>query len=40
MESPLTNLFIKEETHGFIVLRHLNWDSYNWIAITPKGSVA
>ncbi len=38
MESPL-NLFVKEETHGFAVYRHLNWDNYNWVAITPKGSV-
>jgi len=33
------NLFVKEETHGFTVYRHLNWDSYNWVAITPVGSI-
>ncbi len=38
MESAL-NLFIKEETHGFTVQRHLNWDFYNWVAITPVGSI-
>jgi len=32
-------LFIKDETHGFTVLRHINWDSRNWVAITPVGSV-
>ncbi len=39
MESTLRNLYIKEETHGFTVQRHLNWDDYNWVAITPVGSV-
>ncbi len=33
-------LSYKEETHGFIVKRYLNWDDYNWIAITPKGSIS
>ncbi len=39
MESTLRNLYIKEETHGFTVYRNLNWDDYNWVAITPVGSV-
>ncbi len=36
----MESYFIKEETHGFIVKRYLNWDDYNWIAITPKGSIS
>lgn len=39
MESPLNNLFVKRETHGFTVYRHLNWDDNNWVAITPAGSI-
>jgi hypothetical protein len=39
MEGNLKELFIKVETHGFTVLKHINWDSLNWVAITPKGSV-
>jgi len=39
VEGALTNLFIKHETHGFTVYRHLNWDDYNWVAITHAGSV-
>jgi len=39
MESTIKNLFVKEQTHGFTVQRHVNWDFYNWVAITPKGSI-
>jgi hypothetical protein len=39
VEGALKNLLVKEETHGFTVYRHLNWDDFNWVAITPKGSV-
>ena len=39
MEGTLKSLFVNEETHGFTVQRHLNWDDYNWVAITPVGSV-
>ena len=40
MESPIgSNLFLDEETHGFKVKRHVNWDFKNWVAITPMGSV-
>jgi hypothetical protein len=27
------------ETHGFTVNKHVNWDYFNWVAITPKGSI-
>jgi hypothetical protein len=39
VEGALKELFMKVETHGFTVFRHLNWDDYNWVAITPVGSV-
>jgi hypothetical protein len=34
-----SNLFLDEETHGFKVKRHINWDSQNWVAITPVGTI-
>jgi len=33
------NLYIQIETHGFTVKKHLIWDDFNWVAITPIGSV-
>jgi hypothetical protein len=50
MESPLSNkkvdiksiarrVFTSVETHGFTVNKHVNWDDFNWVAITPIGSV-
>ena len=39
MEGALKELFVAVKTHGFTVYRHLNWDDYNWVAITPVGSV-
>ncbi len=39
MEGVLKNLFTKIETHGFAVQKHINWDDYNWVAITPAGSI-
>ncbi|BFI75449.1 hypothetical protein [Sulfurisphaera ohwakuensis] len=35
----IKKLFIEVRTHGFTVLKHVNWDDLNWVAITPAGSV-
>jgi len=39
VEGGLKKLFVKQETHGFTVYKHLNWDDYNWVAITSAGSI-
>jgi hypothetical protein len=39
VEGTLKELFVAVKTHGFTVYKHLNWDDYNWVAITPVGSV-